>query len=136
MPNDDPCGIRIVVVGPCAAGKTTLVNNLRPKGYNIRSCGQEHSYVHDFWRRNCHSELLVFLDAEALTLLRRQNRAEWPPALLERQRQRLAHARKHCDLYLQTDRLTCAEVAQMVEQFLRERGIVPCLDSSLADKNT
>ena len=42
---------RIVVVGPCASGKSTLVSGLREHGYDALASGQEHSEVHHLWRR-------------------------------------------------------------------------------------
>jgi shikimate kinase len=116
---------RVVVVGPCAAGKTTLVGNLRPLGYNIRSCSQEHSFAPRLWRDFSKAEVLVFLDAELSTIARRQNRSDWTQSRLDAQRHRLAHAREHCDFYLQTDELTQDQVAHAVEVFLRARGVVP-----------
>lgn len=118
-------GPRIVVVGPCAAGKTTLVGNLRPGGYDIRSCSQEHSYVPELWRRFCRAQVLIYLDARLSTIARRQGRSDWTEQRLQAQVQRLAHARAHCDLYLATDDLTRLQVAETVEAFLRGRGILP-----------
>jgi deoxyadenosine/deoxycytidine kinase len=117
---------RIVVVGPCAAGKSTLVANLRPKGYDIRSCVQEHSYMPDLWRRFSRADVLIFLDAQLPTIARRQQRSDWTQERLDVQQQRLAHAREHCDLYLETDSLTREEVADCVVGFLRGRQIAPC----------
>jgi dephospho-CoA kinase len=37
--------LRIGVVGPCAAGKTTLVAALKNRGYEVHHIAQEHSYV-------------------------------------------------------------------------------------------
>ncbi len=119
---------RIVVVGPCAAGKSTLVANLRPRGYDIRSCVQEHSYMPDLWTRFSKADVLIFLDAQLPTIARRQQRSDWTQERLEVQQQRLAHARAHCDLCLATDDLTREEVSERVEVFLRGRQIVPCTD--------
>jgi deoxyadenosine/deoxycytidine kinase len=116
---------RIVVVGPCAAGKSTLVANLRPKGYDIRSCVQEHSYMPDLWKRFSKADVLIYLDAQLPTIARRQQRGDWTQERLDVQRGRLAHARDHCDLYLATDSLTSGEVAECVEGFLRGRRISP-----------
>ena len=116
---------RIVVVGPCATGKTTLVNNLRPQGFDIRPCSQEHSYVPQLWIKFSKADILIFLDAQLPTIARRQKRSDWTQQRLDIQRQRLAHARAHCDFYLSTDDLTRHQVAEQVERFLRERGIVP-----------
>jgi hypothetical protein len=116
---------RIVVVGPCAAGKTTLVNRLRPKEYDIWSCAQEHSSVLQLWKKYCRADVLIYLDAELPTIARRQNRTDWTVARLSAQRRRLIDARLHCDFYLCTDDLTREQVAEAVEGFLREHGIVP-----------
>jgi hypothetical protein len=118
-------GPRIVVVGPCAAGKSTLVGNLRPKGFDIRSCVQEHSGVPDLWRRFSKAEVLIYLDAELPTIAQRQGRSDWTQARLDTQRERLALARAKCDYYLPTDDLTRQEVAERAEEFLRGLGIVP-----------
>jgi guanylate kinase len=119
---------RIVVVGPCAAGKSTLVANLRPQGYDIRSCVQEHSYMPDLWRRFSKAEVLIFLDAQLETIAHRQKRSDWTQDRLDVQQRRLAHARAHCDFYLATDDLRREEVAERVRMFLQGRQIVPCAD--------
>jgi len=124
MEEDGERGPRIVVVGPCAAGKSTLVGNLSPRGYNIRSCAQEHSCAPQLWKRFSKAEILIFLDAELPTIARRQQRSGWTQARLDEQRLRLAHARAHCDLYLPTDDLSRTQVADRVEKFLHARGIV------------
>jgi shikimate kinase len=116
---------RIVVVGPCAAGKTTLVSNLRPLGYNIKSCVQEHSFTPQLWKKFSKAEILVFLDAELPTIARRQNRSDWTQRRLDGQRHRLADARAKCDLCLSTDNLTREQVADAVQGFLREQGVIP-----------
>lgn len=116
---------RIVVVGPCAAGKSTLVGNLRPKGYTIRTCAQEHSHVPRLWTRYCRAEVLIYLDARVETIGRRQGRSDWTEQRLDEQRRRLADARQHCDLYLATDDLTREQVAARVERFLSHAGILP-----------
>jgi hypothetical protein len=116
---------RVVVVGPCASGKSTLVGNLRPKGYTIRTCAQEHSHVAQLWKKYCRAELLIYLDAGVETIGRRQGRADWTQERLDEQRRRLADARRHCDFYLYTDALSREQVAESVERFLREAGILP-----------
>ena len=63
--DDDPVhSPQIVVVGPCAAGKTTLVSNLRPVGYNIKSCVQEHSLTPQLWKKFSRADILIFLDVD------------------------------------------------------------------------
>ena len=131
MDDDDQRGLRIVVVGPCTAGKTTLVSNLRRLGYNIHSCAQEHSGFVKLWKVRCRADVLIHLDAELETNARRQKRTDWTTARLDAQRRRLADAREHCDLYLRTDDLTREQVAMAVDAFLRKQGITS--DKGLGD---
>ena len=108
--------LRIAVVGPCASGKTELVQALRARGYNARQRVQEHSYVPTMWQRISRPDVLIYLDAELSTIVRR--RSAWDERLLAEQRRRLSHARTHCDLYLRTDTLSREAVAQAVLSFL------------------
>jgi len=41
----------IAVVGPCASGKTRLVQALRERGYNAREVAQNYSHVPTMWQR-------------------------------------------------------------------------------------
>jgi hypothetical protein len=120
-----PESVRIVVVGPCASGKSTLVGNLRPKGYTIRTCAQEHSHVPQLWLKYCRADVLVYLDAGLETIGRRQGRSDWTRERLDEQRRRLDDARQHCDFYLYTDDLSREQVADRVELFLLQAGILP-----------
>ncbi len=112
----------IKIVGPCAAGKTTLTNRLRAAGYNARQIAQEHSHVPDMWRRLHPPDVLIYLDASDATILRRRP-SKTLAVTLSKQRQRLAHARAHADLIVITDDLTPDEVYRRVVDFLEERGI-------------
>lgn len=108
---------RIAVVGPCGAGKSTLVKRLRQGGYNIRSVAQEHSYVPDMWRRVSPTDILVYLDANLDTIAQRCQ-INWGQKRLEALNHRLRHARAHADFYLPTDGLLPEEVARQVKAFL------------------
>lgn len=107
---------RVAIVGPCAAGKTTLVSNLRALGYDAHAPAQEHSYVPYLWQLG-EPDVLLFLDAtrEAVSVRRR---TDWPQTIHEAQQGRLAHARAHADLYLDGSTLTPDEVAEHVARFL------------------
>src|SRR5438105_649611 len=63
---------RIVVVGPCASGKSLLVEALRNHGYNALASAQEHSYVQAMWMMTNPSHL-IYLDVDMPTI--RQRRA-------------------------------------------------------------
>jgi cytidylate kinase len=115
--SEDDDNPRIAVVGPCGAGKSALVERLRPLGYNIRAVSQEHSYVPDMWRRVAHTDILIYLDATLETIAKRRD-INWGQDRLDALNTRLRHARAHADLYLPTDDLTADTVAQKVVVFL------------------
>ena len=117
-------GVRVVAVGPDAAGKSALVARLKLLGYNARSCGQDHSLVPDMWRRLSQPDFLVFLDARLETIARRRS-IDWGQEYLDKLNARLEHARAHCDLYLPTDDLTPAQVVERVQEALSAAGIEP-----------
>lgn len=114
--------IRVAVVGPCSAGKTTLVAALREAGYDARHVAQEHSYVPHMWQRISKPDVLIFLDIDYEAFHERRPKLGGGPARLAEQQHRLAHARQHCDLYLDTSELTPEEVRQRVLNYLNENG--------------
>ena len=105
------------MVGPCTAGKSTLVDELRLAGFNARHVAQEHSYVPDMWQRFVQPDVLIYLDVSYETS-RQRRLVSWGPDWLAVQRRRLAHARQHCDLYIPTDHLTAEAVLVQVLDFL------------------
>lgn len=111
----------IAVVGPCAAGKTTLARGLQQHGYRARRVLQEHSYVPTMWQRVTRPDLLIYLDASLETIRRRRHDPEFPASLLAVELERLRHARSHCDLYIPTDDLTPEGVLAQALAFLREK---------------
>ena len=103
--------MRLVIVGPCAAGKTTLETGLKSLGYDARSCAQEHSYAPRMWHLLSKPDVLIYLDAGLPTIARRR-KIDFGENYLAVMRHRLRDARAHCDLYLRTDGLTEEEVLQ------------------------
>jgi deoxyadenosine/deoxycytidine kinase len=108
----------IGVVGPCGAGKSSLVAGLRSRGYLIRHIAQEHSYVPDMWRRLTNPDFLIYLDVSyENTVLRRK--LDWTYEEYLEQLRRLHHARQHADLYIDTNSLVLEDVLQSVESFIQ-----------------
>jgi hypothetical protein len=92
-----------VVVGHCAAGKSTLVAGLRALGYDATICGQEHSEIHDLWRHG-EPDLVVALTIDLETVRARRG-DDWPAAIFAAQEARLADAIAHAHLALDSGRL-------------------------------
>jgi hypothetical protein len=114
-------GVTIGVVGPCAAGKSTLIKGLNSIGISARHIAQEHSYVPDMWLRLTHPQILVFLDVSYPVSKSRRN-LDWTEADYLEQHRRLRHARAHADLYINTDDLTPEAILQLVMDRLQKRG--------------
>ncbi len=110
----------IGIVGPCAAGKSTLIDSLRQLGYNARDIAQEHSFIPDMWQRLTNPDMLIFLDASYPTSLQRR-KLDWSEADWQEQQRRLSHAKEHADMYLETDQMTTEEVLQRVLEFINYR---------------
>lgn len=116
----EPPGTRplIGVVGPCGSGKSTLIAGLERHGYACRHIAQEHSYVQAMWQKIAKPDILIFLDASfRVSTARRQ--LTWQPADHDEQYRRLAHARQHAQIVIDTDHLTPAQVLQKALDFLQ-----------------
>ena len=107
----------IGIVGPCGAGKSTLVTNLMQAGYSTRHIAQEHSYAPDMWQRISHPDLLIYLDVSYPNTIKRRS-LDWTEDEYLEQIHRLRHARQHADLYLDTNPLNQTEVLKAVLTWL------------------
>jgi shikimate kinase len=119
--------MRVVLVGVCGSGKTTLALRLRRLGYEVRECGQEHSEVPHMWQVMSRPDVLIYLDASE-EVIRQRGRRHYVKDMIAEQRRRLAHARAHCQLYVMTDDLTPAEVLERVTRFLADNGAATGVD--------
>jgi hypothetical protein len=97
-----------------------VVEVLRQAGYDARHVAQEHSYVLTMWQRVSRPDVLVYLDVNYPAVKTRRPTGGFQPEHLEEQNRRLAHAREHCDLYLDTSTLAPDEVQKRVLEFLQD----------------
>lgn len=109
----------IGVVGPCGSGKSTLIAALEQHGYTCRHIAQEHSYVPSMWQVITKPDILIYLHASYPVSTARR-RLDWQPKDYEEQLRRLAHARAHAQIVIDTDPLTPSQVLQTVLKALNE----------------
>src|SRR5512138_204127 len=107
------------VVGPCGAGKSTLIAGLERHGYKCRHIAQEHSYVQTMWKVIAKPDLLIYLGA-SFPVSTARRRLNWLEKDHQEQLRRLTHAREHAHLLVDTDDLSPEQVLQTVLQFLKD----------------
>ena len=110
---------KIVVVGPCAAGKSTLVAALRELGYDAHASGQEHSEIAMLWQHS-HPDVLIALEVD-ISAVRERRGGSWPEWLHDRQVRRLAAASRAADLAIDTTVLSPQTVVDRVVAYLQRR---------------
>lgn len=103
---------RIVVVGPCASGKSTLANQLRELGHDVRVSGQEHSSIRNLWRKIDH-DVLVALEID-LDTVRARRSPSWPEDVYQRQQERLRDAYAAADIVIDTATASPDEAVRLV----------------------
>ncbi len=113
----------VKIVGVSAAGKSTLVAGLRGLGYNARPVAQEHSQVPDMWQRIRPPNWLIFLDADLAAQGERRPDVSWDEPWRLTELERLAHARTHADLVIDTSLLSPESVLDRAVSFLRVRRV-------------
>lgn len=112
---------RIVVVGPCASGKSTLVSGLRDHGYDALVSGQEHSDILHLWQRT-DPDVVIALAITLEAIRHRRADANWPRWLFERQQVRLREATAAADLVIDTTRFAPEKVLAQSLSYLRQTG--------------
>jgi predicted ATPase len=113
----------IKVVGVSAAGKSTLVAALREAGYDARPVSQEHAEVRDLWRQFEVAAALIYLDVTLDTQRERRTDVSWNERTRDEEVRRLAHAREHADLVIDTSALDAQTVLRIVLAWLQQRGL-------------
>ena len=112
----DATGPRIVVVGPCGSGKTTLVDHLRAQGYDARVVAQEHSIIRDLWQKRG-PDVVVALDLDLATLRERRS-PTWSADIFALQHQRLREAFAAADMVINTAEHDEQAVVALVTELL------------------
>ncbi len=115
---NDVSTLLIGIVGPCSSGKSTLAKRLRALGYEVREIRQEHSGVPTMWLRLTNPDVLIYLDVSVEAAVWREGLSAVPSWWEEERSFRLAHARAHCDLYVDTSAITPEETFRQVVEFL------------------
>ncbi len=113
----------IKVVGISGSGKSTLVHTLRAHGYHARSISQEHSNVPTLWQQFDPTHRLIYLSVSLEGQRQRRPGVGWNEAAYRTEVDRLAHARKHADLRIDTTDLTPDEVAAVALHYLRAQKV-------------
>jgi GTPase SAR1 family protein len=113
--------LRVVVVGPCASGKSTLVNGLRKHGYDAVVCSQEHSEIPTLWRHS-DPDFLIMLEVPLKTIRDRRG-AEWPESIYRAQINRLAAARKAADVVINSSTADANHVLSTALERIRRRRL-------------
>jgi deoxyadenosine/deoxycytidine kinase len=105
--------LKIAIVGPCGAGKSTLAQKLKAFDLVIKETAQEHSFAPAMWQKITQPDILIYLDVSYQSSTKRKD-FHWTKSEFSEQLRRLQHARKNCDIYIQTDNLTPDEVFKEV----------------------
>jgi Ni2+-binding GTPase involved in maturation of urease and hydrogenase len=113
-PEGDPR--TIVVVGPCAAGKTTLVGALVARGYTAYAIAQEHSIIKDLWAKR-DPDVLIALDLD-LAVVRERRSPSWSADIYAVQHERLQPAFESADLLIDTGRHDIEAALRMTLELL------------------
>src|SRR5215207_5546779 len=108
---------KIVVVGPCASGKSTLVAALRGLGYDAHVSGQEHSEIATLWQHS-QPDVLIALDVD-IAAVRARRSDDWPEWLHDLQVQRLAAASRAANLAIDTTVISPQSVVDRVVAYLQ-----------------
>lgn len=112
--------MKIGLVGPCTAGKSTVGSRLRELGYEVRQIAQEHSYVPNMWKRISNPDILIFLEVSYENTLSRRN-LSWKKSDYEIQLHRLRHAKAFATLSINTDLYSVEEVVIIIIDFINSK---------------
>jgi adenylate kinase family enzyme len=110
---------RVVIVGPCASGKSTLATGLRQRAFDAAVCSQEHSEIPHLWRHT-EPDVLIMLEVDLETIRARRG-ADWPESIYLVQQERLAAARAAANIVIDASQCSAAEVMDLAVAHLDSR---------------
>ncbi len=105
--------MRVAVLGTCASGKSTVVGELRRRGFDAYAVSQEHSIVRNLWD-HANPDVVVLLETDYWTICQRRGQ-DWPRWLYDLQLERLVEVKNHADVIVSTSN---ASVEQTVATIL------------------
>lgn len=118
--DSDPSYPLIGVVGPCGAGKSTLIAGLEKHGYRCRHIAQEHSFAKQMWKIITKPDILIFLECSYENSTKRR-KLNWMPADHEEQLRRLSHAYENADFIIDTNTADESGVLAQALAYLKDR---------------
>lgn len=113
----------VKVVGVSAAGKSTLARALRAAGYDARPISQEHSGAPTLWKQFGVPRVLIYLDVSLEAQRTRRTDVVWSAENRSDEVARLANARTHADLVIDTSGQGGADVLAIALAFLQGKGV-------------
>lgn len=113
-------GVRVAVVGTCGSGKSTIVSELREQGIDAYVVSQEHSAIRDLWK-HLSPDMVVTLNAD-YSIVQERRGPNWPRWLYDLQQQRIADARHHSTLEVDTGSLSVQETVARINAVLAVFG--------------
>lgn len=114
---------KIIIVGVCASGKSTLARGLQELGYDAHSIAQEHSQAPRFWARR-RPDVVIALHCRYETTRSRKS-INWGPERWQLQLKRLADAMAHAHIHLHTDGWTPQQLVEEGVKALSRLGYPP-----------
>jgi hypothetical protein len=123
-PPSPPAPLPVIkIVGISGSGKSTLARALRAHGYDARPVSQEHSRVPDLWQQFDRPAYLIYLNATLEDQQARRPDVTWSAAAHQEEVRRLAHAREHADLRIDTAGLTPTGVYNVTISYLTRHRV-------------
>jgi hypothetical protein len=91
-------------------------------GYRCRHIAQEHSYVQSMWQKIAKPDVLIYLSV-SFPISTARRKLHWQKKDYDEQLRRLAHARQHANLVIDTDELTPEGVLQTALNYFKETNL-------------